>query len=1841
MTELCGRDPVTFLEDDSERRLLLPSTKYPESRYGPPFDYFKGQRGKAGVSAPIPPAWLPDQYVCDGPGGDAGGSCTTEPGGPRYKAGERIWSVFDVAEPVAVPPMVEQKCNGNQICLVSTPEREQALALNKARHDELAGKIYAFNADFNSRLVKNFFYYKVEEVVMESRTLSTDPAKIIVGGAATFTGTVTNDKSRIVAGGTLSVAGPAINNLGAEGVRSIERTGIEVRTVGKGQDRNESTSDYKDVVAPQRIELAVASSDGNTAPPQTGNRSPGASAIANIQAPARVLEVGLPGKGIIRVVTLPPSVPTNALYRVMTAPEAPYLIATDSRFLGQRQPVSSDFLLQKINQDSGHILKRLGDGFYEQKLVAEQIMLATGQRFVGDYTDNETQYKALLAAGADFATQYGLTVGTALTEDQMRHLTSDIVWLVEQTVTLPDGSQQTVLTPQVYLAVKPGDLRGDGTLIAGRDTRINTSGDVNNSGTIGARNALIVEAENVRNTVGSMQGKTVNLAARNDIENLAGLLKGDKVALSAGRDVNLKASTQSNASGGVSSTRVDGVARIDAGDLNVQAGRDVNAQAAGIAATGDARIQAGNDINLTTEQERYAESYDYGKKNRSEMRSATEVGSRIVAGGNLTLIAGQDVNARAAEVTSDKQLAVGAGRDINVVAGTDSNYAYSETYYKKRGFLSSKSEHRKTESDWTTSASSTFTGDSAVLMAGRDLNVVGSNVAAQNDLVMSADRNVNIVAAQNTSEEYQYEKVKKSGFGAMGGLSYGSRQQTDILDGDKVLHTASTVGSVQGNALINAGKSLNVVGSNVLARQGDVTLIGRDVNIAAAVDTAREKEFHEVKQSGLSINASTPLLSAMQTASKMSNAAGKTDNKVMQGLALATTGLAGVNAYDAIQADPRAAGGLNISIDLGSSKSQSTTKRESASVRGSTVAAGRDLTVIAQGGGQASNVTVTGSSLSAGNNAAIKADGDIALRAAQNTFEQHSTNKSTNASIGVGVTVGSQGVGFTLNVAASAARGKADGKDTSWTSSTVTAGKVLGLQSGGDTSLIGAIGQADRIVASVGNNLRIETLQDISTYASKQQSAGIAGSLCYGYCTSTISGNVSQGQMKSNFKSASEQAGLKAGDGGFIVDVKNNTTLIGGLIASSDKAVAEGLNTLATGTLVTENLKNSASYKASQVGISGGYGWGGSGGKDGGKDAGLGTDAKGNVAGGSKAQPGTSVPQTSGGLGMGTPVVAAASGRDSSTTYSAISGGTVVIRDEVAQQNLTGMTAAETIASLNRDTSSDTLNALKPIFDKEKIEAGFEIVAESQRQVGQFLTNRAKEAKALEDALKNEPDGPRRDQLRQALEDAKTWGPGGESRRWLTAILGAVSGNVTGAAGDAIQAVAVNYLQGLAASQVKEIVSALGDGPQAEAARAAMHAIVGCAGAAGKGSDCSAGALGAGSGAVINALLSGDASKMTPEEKEVRRNLVGSLVAGIAQASGVSGAEAVFAATNETENNYLKPDELKSYLAALQAWKECSGDVCAQAKKEVRRLQAISTERNYAADSACLENPGACAAAAQELRADITALEVQANSLDRTEAATAANNLLQARKQYYSNLEWRAYAAQQELEAAGKGSWLASMSGQELYESGHLTQQEAQDLQAMRRETFAAAFVPPALAAGVKGGGSAAGRRIQSVAEEAKASALGGAKATGGKPTVELFGGKNAQTPGAINVDIRADIQSGIRADATKLPFKDGSLGEVIATNPYMGPGGKMMSFLPEATRVVEPGGKIYINANAANPYGKLPSQAELDSLGLRVVQNNGGLDSRFAGQTFMQSDGVTPVKDVSSMRTIILERIK
>ncbi|WP_342672813.1 hemagglutinin repeat-containing protein [Achromobacter spanius] len=565
------------------------------------------------------------------------------------------------------------------------------------------------------------------------------------------------------------------------------------------------------------------------------------------------------------------------------------------------------------------------------------------------------------------------------------------------------------------------------------------------------------------------------------------------------------------------------------------------------------------------------------------------------------------------------------------------------------------------------------------------------------------------------------------------------------------------------------------------------------------------------------------------------------------------------------------------------------------------------MTIVAQGAGKDSDITVTGSNLSAGNNAVLKAEGDIVLQAARNVFEQKTDSKSSSASIGIGYSTGGQQNGFTLELGASVGRGKANGRDESWTNSNITAGNVLAIQSGGDTTLKGAAGKADQIIASVGGNLLLESLQDSSKYDSKNKSAGFGVSLCippYCYGSSSAWANAGAGKMNSDFKTVTEQTGLWAGDGGFLIDVKNNTTLLGSVIASSDRAVADGLNKLTTGTLVAQDLKNTAKYSGSQVSIGGSFGFGGSA-KAG--DSGLGTTKGGQVAGGASKDAGSSISTGSSGFGMGTPVVVAASGNSSSTTQSGISGGTIVIRDEAGQLALTGKTAAETIASLNRDTT-DTLNALKPIFDKEKIEAGFEIASEAQRQVGQFLTNRAKEKQAAEKALSDaiETGGANDAASMSALMDqaqrAQDWSAGGKYGLVLLALSGAAGANVTGSTSAFVQSAAVNYLQGLGAAQVKQIADSLGRDPQSEAARAALHGIVGCAGAAGQGAACASGALGASAGSILNSLM-GSPEGLTPEQVEARRNLVTSLVAGIASAAGADAATAGTAAALETSQN--------------------------------------------------------------------------------------------------------------------------------------------------------------------------------------------------------------------------------------------------------------------------------------------------------------------------------------------------
>jgi filamentous hemagglutinin len=99
-----------------------------------------------------------------------------------------------------------------------------------------------------------------------------------------------------------------------------------------------------------------------------------------------------------------------------------------------------------------------------------------------------------------------------------------------------------------------------------------------------------------------------------------------------------------------------------------------------------------------------------------------------------------------------------------------------------------------------------------------------------------------------------------------------------------------------------------------------------------------------------------------------------------------------------------------------------------------------------------------------------------------------------------------------------------------------------------------------QVVAEVGGDLKLESLQDSSSYASRNQTVG--GSLTISPAGVPIGGGLNAGQSKvnSHYQSVTEQSGIQAGDGGFQVSVKGDTDLKGAVIASNQTAVEQGKN---------------------------------------------------------------------------------------------------------------------------------------------------------------------------------------------------------------------------------------------------------------------------------------------------------------------------------------------------------------------------------------------------------------------------------------------------------------------------------------------------------------------------------------------------------------------------------------------------------------------------------------------------------------------------------------------------------
>ena len=1132
----------------------------------------------------------------------------------------------------------------------------------------------------------HFTTYIYDRSVYEDRIDTTDPAHIAAGGSLSLeAGRAVNDRSVMTAGKTLTIHGADIENQDEKGHKTVKEEGTATsywtKRVHHGTHLHKRTetrttrTGYMPADAVTDTIVIAAVDKAHTNPVYEGTK-----AEAYLSPSKRK----------------PLHISDSSLYHVTSDPTARYLVETDPAYADRKTFLSSDYFFRRMQYDPEKLEKRLGDGYYESQLVRDRLMQLKGK------PAGETEYKALMDAAVRWAQENkDVRIGMALTEDQKAALKEDIVWMVESSVLLPDGKIVKALVPEVYLAHGKNDTLTGSALISAENIDIRATNDILSRGTVIAGDTMRLSASDINNEGGTIKGSTILEEALRDIRNTGTMEAEKKLILKAGQDIDLASTLheERNKQGYTQTIASSGKAAVtgNQGTLSMEAGRDIRMQAAAASSAGNIAMKAGRDITMETAAVKKDTAVTWDGNNYRHDSAARDIGSSVTAKGSLTMQSERDTSIKAADIRSEGMTAVEAGRNLTVENGKEITGLEEHHRHKERSLLSNTTTTTHDEVHAVKAQKSIIEGNTVSIEGGKDISLTGSAAASTKETTLSAGRNISINAAEETDKEIHKKQVKKSGLIGSGlGFTIGSEKKKDSYDTEETMQRGSTVGSVKGSVTIHAQNNITVRASDIIAGK-DTIITGRNVDIESKDNTYRGKEEHEYKKSGLTVSLGGAVITAKDNIIRPIKNAGQAHDGLLGKLYAAD---AGFNLHDAVKTYKNIGDvkkGITLDVSLGTQSAKSDSRYQGTEAKESRIVSKGNVRIKSD-----ENIAVKGSQIT-GENVTLQAGKDIHLTAAEN----RKTAEGNSRSKGAGITA-SFGIGGLQNVGISAGKSKGNMEEEiiTHTGSAVTAKETLAMESGKDIDIKGSKAGGKKVEVKTGNNLSIESLQDSHTYHSRDKESGIH--LQRDRITRPDTGKKKMDDpyfsigkktetTDSTYESVTKQAGIYAGKEGYDIQVKNNTHLKGAVIDS--KAPAEK-NKLTTGTLTWENIDNKAEYKTGGHGIS--YN-----GKIGRGDKNDPLDSQTNNRYGkdpitgqrngmnkiTQTIYGSKIPLNERGL-LNTPIPSV-KGKAGTTTQSAIAKGTITITDKEKQK--------QDIEKLNRNTE-DSLNKLKEIFDKTKVE---------------------------------------------------------------------------------------------------------------------------------------------------------------------------------------------------------------------------------------------------------------------------------------------------------------------------------------------------------------------------------------------------------------------------------------------------------------------------------------------------------------------------------------------------------
>ena len=1258
----------------------------------------------------------------------------------------------------------------------------------------------AYNKEMDKRenRVNEFTIIRTETESTHKEITHDDPGVISSGGDVVITGILHNENSKVISGGTVQTKG-RIENISDSMSDKTFITGTTQESYTKDVPKSHHLGGKKKRRRwKQEVYMTPTITEANVKPigaiKEHAEDNLSKATIAKVNDSLDPYGLG-GGKGKESHTIDGLSLPTEALYQIHPDITANALIETDSAFTNRKNFLSSQYMIDALANDPERRLKRLGDGFYEQQLINEQIVSATGKQYLEGYTDNEAEYKALLEAGIAFGKAFKLAPGIALSKEQMEAITTDMVWLETKTVVV-DGKAQQVLYPKVYLAKQPAkSMDAMGGIISGKAIVSHTNTDMLNQGIMTA-DTIVLGANAVQNT-GRIDGRNVTIKTSKDVINTGNIHGNKQVTINAGRDINV-------------GTHVDKLEHHDIvgsqgtigvgekGDLLLSAKRDVNLKGAIVHAgeNSKATIETGQNINLTTEALSAKKDMTVNSDNYNRTVRRTELGTAILSDSNVTLRAGNDVNIRNGIVNSEHGLtSVEAGNDVTITNGKSYSRDEYGLKYKEKSLLSRKTNIIRTDHEHTGVLSSTIGGDMINVKANRNVSVTGSNILGTKDVSVSAGNDVRTDSGEETQRDDVYQYSKKSGLiGAGIGFTIGSKKVTDTTDGRYKTQVASNIASSDGEIKVKAGNEIHSTTTNYFSNQ-PADLSAQNVIVDGKHNTAHVVQSHEEKRSGLTVSVGGQIVNELNNVQQLGKRANSRKNRNLSTLEYLEAANTLKHAYNdgatynnakieklvekekailtkadelntayqaehpeqknAMHPDVKAAINnvnnrakkdslLNIHVGVGSSKFKQVSELNQENYVGSSIGSKNKVNITADSDNSAKgNIHITGSVIEAPE-VNLNASNKLTIDAGTNSSVQRDTYTSSGWSVGATVSPHGNGV---IGLDANVYKGKENALEKTKThTGTIIRGKQVNTVSGNDTEIIGSKVIGDSVTTKVGHDLKIESLQDTNDYHKISKNKGI--SVSYGMSGSARVGfDNSRGSTDSHYASVTEQAGIYAGDGGYNVQVNNATTLTGGIIkGSTDKSK----NKLSSNSLTMNDIQNEASYSAKTSGYS------------------LSTTkrSKNNPIG------------ITGSPKMGIPV----KGNSKSTTHSAISEGII----EIAEK--------ESLEKINHDTEQ-ALNKLAPIFDKKTVEEkqillskisdhGYKLIGDIALHEQNILIKKIEHAEEIGD----------KEEVAKLRKKAQMWGEGGMYKVALHGAFGAVISDLSG----------YNRLKGFKTSAINE-----------------------------------------------------------------------------------------------------------------------------------------------------------------------------------------------------------------------------------------------------------------------------------------------------------------------------------------------------------------------------------------------------------------------------------------------------